>query len=151
MSKFMSAANVFLDLDIKSREEMLEFLSRKAVELGLADSVKETLSAFKFREEEGTTGLTNGFAIPHAKDKVIKSAGVVVARTKEPMDWPSFDDQPVDICIALYVPEIEAGTTHLKLLSQTAVLLMKEEFREAVRRSADPAAIAMLINEGLEG
>ena len=92
----------------------------------------------------------SGFAVPHAKSYAITEAGIAVLKLATPVEWPSFDGQPVDIALALYVPAGEAGTTHLKLLSKAAVMLMDEGFRQRVRDSQDPAEIAALINEGLE-
>ena len=60
------------------------------------------------------------------------------------LEWPSFDDKPVDVAISLLVPDGEAGTTHIKLLSKTAVLLMREEFKNLVRSTDDRKAIAEL-------
>ncbi len=69
----------------------------------------------------------------------------------KPVEWPSFDGVPVDVALALYVPAGEAGTTHLRLPSKAAVMLMDAGFRDKVRASTDPAEIAELINAGLEG
>ena len=66
------------------------------------------------------------------------------------LEWPSFDGVPVDVALALYVPAGEAGTTHLRLLSKAAVMLMDAGFRDKVRASTDPVEIAELINSGLE-
>lgn len=89
-------------------------------------------------------------AVPHAKSDSIRTPGVVVLKLTQAVEWPSFDDVPVDVALALYVPAGEAGTTHLKLLSKSAVMLMDEGFRNKVRASDDPAEIAELINGGLE-
>lgn len=67
------------------------------------------------------------------------------------MEWPSFDGQAVDECIALLVPTSEAGSTHIQLLSQTAVMLMDEGFCAALREFDDADKIADLINARLEG
>ena len=75
---------------------------------------------------------------------------VLVVKNDHVVDWPSFDDKPVDIMIALLVPEGEAGSTHIRLLSKTAVLLMKDEFKALVRGTDDPGAIAAAIEAGIE-
>ena len=67
-----------------------------------------------------------------------------------PIDWPSFDGKPVDVAIALLVPDDEAGTVHIRLLSKTAVLLKKDEFKALVRGTDDPQAIADAVNAGIE-
>lgn len=151
MSDFMQASHVFLDNPAATVEEALTFLSEKAVELGIADDASAVLDAFHKREEEGSTGMVNGFSIPHAKSDAIKSASVIVVKfANEIDDWETMDEEKIKIAISLLVPGAEAGTTHLKLLSKVAVMLMQEDFREAVKASEDPEAIAALINENLE-
>ena len=61
----------------------------------------------------------------------------------------SLEDKPVDIAMALLIPEGEAGTTHLRLLSKSAVLLMNADFKATLRGSDDAAQIAQALNEGL--
>ena len=70
----------------------------------------------------GPPRMTEGFAVPHAKCAAIAPASIIVFKNDEKLEWPSFNDKPVDIAIALLVPEGEAGTTHLQLLSKMAVL-----------------------------
>lgn len=94
--------------------------------------------------------MTDGFAVPHAKTDAIKRAAVIVVKNNRALEWPSFDDKPVDVAISLLVPDGEAGTTHIKLLSKTAVLLMREEFKNLVRSTDDRKAIADAINAGIE-
>ena len=64
--------------------------------------------------------------------------------------WDSMDGQPIRVAISLLVPEGEAGVTFLRMLSQVAVLLMNEEFRDKVIATDDPEAISALINEGID-
>ena len=151
MSDFMQASHVFLDNPATTVEEALVFLSEKAVELGIDDDAAAVLEAYHKREEEGSTGMVNGFSIPHAKSDAIKSASVIVVKfTNEIEDWETMDEEKIKTAISLLVPGAEAGTTHLKLLSKVAVMLMQEDFRETVKASNDPEAIAALINENLE-
>ena len=58
---------IFFDVDAASKEELLDFISEKALEFGITDSKEGLKDAFLKREEEYTTGLQDGFAIPHAK------------------------------------------------------------------------------------
>ena len=134
MSDFVKEENVFVGQSAQSREEVLRFLADRAGELGIM----------------GETGMTEGFAVPHAKSAAIDHAAVIVFKNDVALEWPSFDGQPVDIAMALLVPDSEAGTTHIKLLSKTAVLLMREEFKELLRTSDDRQAIADAINAGIE-
>ena len=150
MSDFVSAGNVFVNQSASSREEIIRLIADKAVELGVADDADVVNAAFLAREDMGETGMTDGFAVPHAKSPAITRAAVIVIKNSAPVEWPSFDGKPVDIAIALLVPGSEAGTVHIKLLSKTAVLLMKDAFKDLVRGTDDPQAIADALNEGLE-
>lgn len=150
MSDFVKEENVFVKQGIDTRENVLRFISDRAAALGVTDNANAVYAAFLAREGMGETGMTDGFAVPHAKDAAIKRAAVIVVKNDHPLEWPSFDDKPVDIAISLLVPEGEAGTTHIKLLSRTAVLLMKDDFKSLVRGSDDAQAIAGAINAGID-
>ena len=150
MSDFVRAGNVFVEQSLDTREDMLRFISEKAAELGITDDARAVYDAFVAREEMGETGMTDGFAVPHAKSDAIKEAAVIVVKNDHAIEWPSFDDKPIDIAISLLVPDGEAGTMHIRLLSKTAVLLMKDEFKALVRGTDDAAAIAAAVEAGIE-
>lgn len=150
MSEFIEASHVFLDSPAQDVGQALDFLSPKAVELGIASDKQEVKKAFEERESEGTTGMLDGFAIPHAKCDAIHKASVIIVKFANDMAWESLDGKPIKVAISLLVPSAEAGTTHIQLLSKVAVMLMDENFRKQVLASSDKQAIASLINERLE-
>ena len=150
MSQFVSEKSVFVNQNLESREALLRFVSDKAAEFGVTDNADAVYDAFMAREAMGETGMTDGFAVPHAKSDDIKDAAVIVVKNATPLEWPSFDEKPVDVAIALLVPGGEAGTTHIKLLSKTAVLLMRDEFKNLVHGTDDAQAIADAINAGID-
>ena len=150
MSEFVKEANVFVNQSIESREAVLRFVSDQAAALGVTDDADAVYQAFLAREDMGETGMTDGFAVPHAKSAAIKDAAVIVVKNDHPLEWPSFDEKPVDVAIALLVPDGEAGTTHIRLLSKTAVLLMNDEFKNLLHTTDDRAAIAAAINKGID-
>lgn len=150
MSQFVTEKSVFVNQSLESREALLRFVADKAAEFGITDNADAVYDAFMAREGMGETGMTDGFAVPHAKSDDIKDAAVIVVKNDHALEWPSFDEKPVDVAIALLVPGGEAGTTHIKLLSKTAVLLMKDEFKTLVHETDDPAAIADAINAGID-
>ena len=100
---FVSADNVFLGLDLASRDGALSFVSNEAVKLGIADDADELMAAFLKREDEGSTGMMDGFAIPHAKSATVKRAAVVVVKDDGGIEgWESMDGAPVNVAIALF-------------------------------------------------
>lgn len=147
---FVKVENVFVAEDFASRDEALSFVSNQAVKAGLASDADAVMNAFLAREVEGTTGMMEGFAIPHAKSDAINEAAVIVVKDESGVTgWDTMDGAPVNVAIALLIPGAQAGTTHLKILSKVAEALMDEDFRATVKGSTDAAEIAKTINARL--
>ena len=113
-------------------------------ELGDADTV---LDALLDREQEGSTGVGHGVAVPHARMAKLSRMRGVFVRLDPPIEFDSVDEQPVDLMFALFAPS-EAGSEHLRALARVSRLLRKTELREQLRqaRSAD-AIYALLVQE----
>lgn len=147
---FVKVENVFVAEDFASRDEALSFVSNQAVKAGVASDSDAVMNAFLAREAEGTTGMMEGFAIPHAKSDAINEAAVIVVKDESGVTgWDTMDGAPVNVAIALLIPGAQAGTTHLKILSKVAEALMDEDFRATVKGSTDAAQIAKTINARL--
>ena len=147
---FVKVENVFVAEDFASRDEALSFVSNQAVKAGIANDADAVMNAFLAREAEGTTGMMEGFAIPHAKSDAITEAAVIVVKDDSGVTgWDTMDGAPVNVAIALLIPGAQAGTTHLKILSKVAEALMDEDFRATVKGSSDAAEIAKMINARL--
>ena len=151
MSEFVTASQVHLDMPPRPKAEVLDFLSKRAVQLGIGSDGAAIHAAFEAREEEGATGMVDGIAVPHAKSSAIDHASVIVLRFAGTIDdWETIDGSSVNLAFALLVPDAEAGTTHLTILTQLARAMMDDAFRAAIRSAAEPAEVADLINARLE-
>ena len=146
MSGFVSEENILLNQHASTREEALKAISEKAAELGVASNADDVYAAFLDREGIDKTGMVDGFAVPHCKTPAMKSAAVMILKNDRPVEWPSLDDKPVDIAMALLIPDSEAGTTHLRLLSKAAMLLMDDNFKAKLRECNDAAELAATLN-----
>lgn len=146
MSGFVSEENILLNQQATTKEEALRTISDAAARIGVADDADAVYAAFLAREEIDKTGMVDGFAVPHCKTDAVKSAAVIIFKNAQPVEWPSLDDKPVDIAMALLIPDSEAGTTHLRLLSKAAMLLMNDNFKSKLRESNDAADLAATLN-----
>lgn len=146
MSGFVSEENILLNQQATTKEEALRTISDAAARLGVADDADAVYAAFLAREEIDKTGMVDGFAVPHCKTDAVKSAAVIIFKNAQPVEWPSLDDKPVDIAMALLIPDSEAGTTHLRLLSKAAMLLMDDNFKSKLRESDDATDLAATLN-----
>ena len=105
---FVNEKNVLLHQNAANKDEALRTIADYAATLGLTDDADAVYEAFLAREDMGETGMTDGFAVPHAKTDAIKRAAVIVVKNNRALEWPSFDDKPVDVAISLLVPDGEA-------------------------------------------
>ena len=130
---------IFFNRELNSQDEVFHFLSKKAIELGIATNQEAVYKGFIEREQQGTTGMMDGFAIPHTKSKEILTPNIIIVRLEKGLDWNSMDGKPTLFIFSLLIPDGEAGTTHLKLLATVARMLMKANVKEALlgARTAD--------------
>ena len=102
-----------------SKKRILEYLSSLAAEKLPEHNTFQLLESLVKRERMGTTGIGNGIAIPHGRiDNTCQPIAVVIT-TEEPIDFDAIDNRPVDIFIALFVPENECQN-HLCTLQSIA-------------------------------
>ena len=81
------------------------------------------------REKLMSTGVGNGFAIPHGKTDAVSDIVAAFAVTSEPIDYQSLDEKPVRLVFLLVGKDNMVGP-HIKLLSRISRLMNKEQFRE---------------------
>ena len=143
MSKLVK--KVFFDNPAKDTAEALDFLAEQAVELGITDDMDAVLAAFNEREDQGPTGMTGGFALPHAKSAAIKCPAIVVVKFADTVEWKSMDDSAIKAAIAIFMPEGDAATTHLAVLAKVAGLLMQPAFCDLALSSDDADEIAAAV------
>lgn len=136
------------DVLATSKEDMIQQLVDKCVaeNIVLPESQEAVYKAFITREEQGTTGLVDGFAIPHAENSNITQAALLIYKLKEPIEWESMDGQPIQFVFGILVPSMHKGTVHLKILSEIAKMLMKKEAKEALILADSEAAVIEVIN-----
>lgn len=139
---------IYLNVDLKDQKSVFKFIAEKAFALGLIDSQKSLIQGFEARENEGSTGFEDGFAIPHSRIKEVKQAAVFVVRLKKAIDWNSMDGKPTKTLIALLVPEGPNGDEHLSILSEVAVKLMDEEFKTVLRNTTSAQKVLDALNKG---
>lgn len=119
---------IYLNENLKTKDEVLKKLSEIAVKEGIAQDSKILYDAFIEREKTSSTGMMDGFSIPHAKSETINKAQILVIRNNNGLsDWETLDDTEVNLVIAILVPNENVNETHLKVLSNVSRKLMSDE------------------------
>ena len=96
----------------------------------IADVEKYRKGVF-VREEEGTTGIGMGIAIPHCKSDAVTKAGLAAMVVKDGVDFESLDGTPAKIIFLIAAPNTE-DNVHLQVLSKLSVMLMDEQFTNSL-------------------
>lgn len=129
---------LFFDVDVSTKKEALKYISHKALEMGLTDNEEGLMADFLKREGEFSTGLQDGFAIPHAKSDFAKKMGVFYVRCKSGIpEWETMDDKKVTDLFALIVPRESADNEHLMMISRLATGLLEDDFKKNVKIASD--------------
>jgi fructose-specific phosphotransferase system IIA component len=136
-----------LNLEAATQNEVISQLTSLLGKLGRISSESEFIKGVLEREAEFSTGFGNGFAIPHCKSDIVKTASIIIGKTTNEIEWNSLDDKPVTFIIMLAIPESEGGTTHLQILSALSGKLIEDEFREQLMKATHPKHILDLLDD----
>jgi PTS system fructose-specific IIA component len=147
MTDILAARNVVLGASADSQQAVFALIAERAAVLGITTDPSAVAAGLRNRESQGTTGLMDGIAIPHTKSPAITDPALVIVKLNAGVDWDSLDSRPIRLAIALLIPEGEAGTTHLKLLSRVAKTLMKADVRAGLLEAESAEAIVALFGE----
>lgn len=132
---------IFLNEDYKSKQELLSFIAAKAEELNICDTKEGVLEDLLAREAEFSTGLQDGFAIPHARSSHVKKVSVFFIRNKSVLDWETLDDSEVHYLFALLVPKENEGNIHLQMISKLATCLLEDDFKDKIKSTSDKSEL----------
>ncbi|AOR33940.1 PTS fructose transporter subunit IIC [Streptomyces fodineus] len=123
--------------------EMAELLARS----GRVADVDELVATALRREEQGTTGLGEEIAIPHAKTDAVTAPVVGFARSAAGVEWGSLDGTKARLIFMIAVPEAAAGDEHLRILALLSRRLMDPGFRERLLAAPDEQAVLGVLAE----
>ena len=113
--KIINLECIHLNLTVKSKEELLDLLSKDAVKVGAGDSSEDILEDLWNREKELPTAVGKGIAIPHCRSKSIKSSKLLFYRLNKGITWDV--NEEINLAFAILTPNGE-NNQHIVLLSK---------------------------------
>lgn len=126
--------SISLTLSPKSKNEALDMAIDLMVKGGKIKDRDGYAKQVYAREEESTTGIGEGIAIPHGKCDAVSSPGLAAMVVKDGVDFDSLDGEPVSLIFLIAAPNTK-DNVHLDVLSKLSVMLMDEEFTAALRNA----------------
>jgi PTS system nitrogen regulatory IIA component len=144
IGEWLGRASIGYRVSPNSKRQALAVAAELAAR-SLGVDATEVLDALLAREQESSTGVGHGVALPHARVRGLDRMRAVFLRFNDPVEFEAVDDQPVDLLFALFAPP-DATTEHLRALARVSRLLRQRQLRESLRqaRSAD-ALYAVLV------
>lgn len=124
-----SKNRISFDLKANNKDEVIKELIQILYDDGKIIDKEKFREAVLKREEEFSTGIGMGIAIPHGKSNTVKEASIAFGRSNKGIDYESMDDKPANLFFLIAVPE-ESSDVHLKALSEISRKLMHTEIRE---------------------
>ncbi len=126
-----------------SKEEIINSMIELVASSKNVIDKEKVRQAILEREKIMSTGVGNGFAIPHGKTDAVKDIVAAFAVTERPVDYQALDDQPVRLVFLLVGKDSLVGP-HIRLLSRISRLMNKEGFREELLKSKSPKEVLEL-------
>jgi len=122
-------------LGVRDKEELFSYVSEKLQKAGILDDAEAFKKDLYYRESLGQTGIGHGVAIPHGKSASVEQTCIVLLKLAEPIAWESADGAPVQVIILFAVSLDDKNDTFLRMMSQVARKLAREEVCEALGKA----------------
>jgi fructose PTS system EIIBC or EIIC component len=140
ITELLSINTIQLHLEGNQKIEVVDQLVDLLYQAGKVTNRDEFKAAILKREEQSTTGIGDGIAIPHAKTKAVKEAAIAFGKSISGVDYQSLDGKPAHLFFMIAAPE-GANNTHLEALARLSGLLMKAEVRYELLKATSPNEI----------
>ena len=137
ITDLLKKESIELNGNVQTKEEAINQMVSLMVKGGNIQDVEIYRKGVFAREEEGTTGIGEGIAIPHAKSDAVKAPGLAAMVVPQGVDYEALDDEPVHLIFLIAAPNTK-DNVHLDVLSRLSTLLMDDSFRENLLKAETP-------------
>ena len=145
ITELLTQDTILLNIEGKEKIDAINQLVDTLYEAGKLANKDEYKEAILKREEQSTTGIGEGIAIPHAKTKAVKNAAIAFGRSKVGLNYNSLDGQPANLFFMIAAPD-GANNTHLEALSRLSTILLKEDVRSKLLHATSKNEIISIID-----
>jgi PTS system nitrogen regulatory IIA component len=143
LTNLLSSEDICLDMDVSNKLELFDLIGRHMERLYALPQEWVARSLVR-REQAGSTGLGEGFAIPHARVKELDRMRIAYLRLRKPISYGSADDKPVSDILVLLAPS-QAHEEHLKILADATRLFSSRRFRARLDKCVNPTEVKHLL------
>lgn len=143
IAELLPEENVVLSLRVGDKSQLLQELAQRA---GAALNVpqRQILAALQARENLGSTGLGQGFALPHARVEGLDRLFGLFIRLTRPIAYDAVDEKPVDLVFLLLIPA-EAGSEPIPVMAAISRCIRDQDLARQVRKVRSAMALRALL------
>lgn len=134
ITDFLDKNSISLNAAPADKKETLDLAVELMAKSGKLSDVEKYREQVYAREEESTTGIGEGIAIPHGKCDAVKAPGLAAMVIKNGVEYESLDGEPVTLLFLIAAPNTK-DNVHLDVLSKLSVMLMDENFTTSLRNA----------------
>lgn len=149
ITELLDKRSISLTAAPKTKKEALDQIIDLMVESGKINDTEAYREQVYAREEESTTGIGEGIAIPHGKCDAVTKPGLAAMVVRDGVDFDALDDKPVTLMFLIAAPNTK-DNVHLDVLSKLSVLMMDEAFSDALRNAKDADEFLAIIDKADE-
>ncbi len=142
----LKAESIQLNGKATSKSDILNQMVELMAKGGNINDVETYRKGVYAREEEGTTGIGEGIAIPHCKSDAVSKPGLAAMVIPEGVEFESLDGAPVSLIFLIAAPNTK-DNVHLDVLSKLSVLLMDENFTNRLRSASSVEEFLQIVDE----
>lgn len=146
ITQLLTEETIILNLDATSKQQVLEELTGQLEQAGKLVDRQAFLKDILTRENQSTTGIGEGIAIPHAKSVAVDAPAIAFGRSEHGLDYDSLDGQPAHLFFMIAATE-GANDDHLEALSRLATFLMDEKFRSRILAASSKQQVLQAITD----
>lgn len=146
ITELLARESIELNGSPKSKSEALDQMVELMAKSGKLTDKEAYRAQVYAREEESTTGVGDGIAIPHGKCDGVARPGLVAMVVKDGVDFAAMDDEPVSLIFLIAAPNTE-DNVHLDVLSKLSVLLMNDEFTAKLKNAKTVEEFLQIVDE----
>lgn len=145
ITDLLDKRSISLDAAPVDKKATLDMAVELMAKSGKLMDVEQYRAQVYAREEESTTGIGEGIAIPHGKCDAVKTPGLAAMVIKNGVDYDSLDDEPVTLLFLIAAPNTK-DNVHLDVLSKLSVMLMDENFTTSLRNAKSVEEFLQIID-----
>lgn len=146
ITDLLAAESIRLNGSAANKIDVLHQMVNLMVKSGKISDKNVYLKAVLDREEEGTTGVGDGIAIPHGRCSGVSKPGLAAMVLPSGVEYEALDDEPVNLIFLIAAPE-GAGSIHIDILSKLSAMLMDDDFTASLRKAKNVKEFLKIIDD----